>query len=117
VPDRLTEHGQHGAYQMLDAYLERPTRHAARLLDRLSEIWSIVSQSHSAAKIEILQATCRDDAIPQRAHVVGDGLPVAEPGSVEVGFCIAAPFDAQDMPNRASTEGVVRNLHWWHDEK
>lgn len=36
--DRLTEHGQHGgAFQMLDAYLERPTRHAAGLLDRLSE--------------------------------------------------------------------------------
>ena len=58
----------------------------------------------------ILPATRRDDAIPQRADVVGDGLPVAEPGSVEVRFCIAAPLDAQDMPNRASTDGMVRNF-------
>jgi hypothetical protein len=28
------------------------------------------------------------DAIPQRADVVGDGLPVAERASVEVRFCI-----------------------------
>ena len=41
-------------------------------------------------KIEILPATRRDDAIPQRADVVGDGLPVAGPGSLEVRSCIAA---------------------------
>ena len=33
-----------------------------------------------------------------------------KPGSLDVRKCIAAPLDAQDMPNRASTDGVVRNL-------
>ena len=29
---------------------------------------------------------------------------------LDVCFCIAAPLDAQDMPNQASTDGLVRNL-------
>jgi hypothetical protein len=29
---------------------------------------------------------------------------------VDVRKCIAAPLDAQDMPNRASTDGMVRNF-------
>ncbi len=44
---------------MLDAYLERPTRQAALLLERLSEIWSILSQAHSAAHLyEELSRKC-----------------------------------------------------------
>jgi hypothetical protein len=39
---------------------------------------------HRAAKMEILPASHRDDAIAQRAEVVGDGLPVADPEPVEV---------------------------------
>jgi hypothetical protein len=40
----------------------------------------------------------RDDAIPQRADVIGDGLPVAEPGSVEVRFCIIALVSRDNSP-------------------
>ena len=39
---------------------------------------------HRAAKIEILPAPHRDDAIPQRAEAIGDALPVADPEPVEV---------------------------------
>ena len=47
--------------RILDARrcLERPARHAAALLDRLSEIWSILSQAHSAAHLyEELSRKC-----------------------------------------------------------
>ena len=55
-----------GAIQMLDAYLERPTRHAARLLDLLSEIWSILSQAHAAAHLyEELSRKC-DSALAEQ---------------------------------------------------
>jgi|RhiMethySRZTD1v2_1073278.scaffolds.fasta_scaffold264168_4 hypothetical protein len=64
--DRLIEHGQRSAFQMLDAYPERPTRHAARLLDRLSEIWSILSQAYSAAHLyEELSRKC-DSALAEQ---------------------------------------------------
>jgi hypothetical protein len=42
--------------------------------------------------------------------MVSGDLPVADHGYVEDRSCIAAPLDAQDGPNRASTDGVVRNL-------
>jgi hypothetical protein len=55
-----------GAFQMLDTYRERPTRHAASLLDRLSEIWSILLQAHSAAHLyEELRSKC-DSALAEQ---------------------------------------------------
>jgi hypothetical protein len=51
---------------MLDACLKRPTRHAARLLDRISEIWSILSQAHSATHLyEELSRKC-DSALAEQ---------------------------------------------------
>src|SRR5262245_48059449 len=49
---------------------------------------------HRAAKVGIVPATRRDDAIPQRADVVGDGLPATEPGSVEIRKWIAGSGSA-----------------------
>lgn len=47
------------AGRISDALFGRPTRHAARLIDRLSEIWSILSQAHSAAHLyEELSRKC-----------------------------------------------------------
>ena len=51
---------------MLDACLERPTRRTAGLLDRLSEIWSILSHAYSAAQFyEELSHKC-DSALAQQ---------------------------------------------------
>lgn len=51
---------------MLDAHLERPTRHAAGLLDRLSEVWSILSQAYLAAHLyEELSRKC-DSALAEQ---------------------------------------------------
>jgi hypothetical protein len=82
---------------------------------------------HSAAKIEVLPATRRDDAIPQRADVVGDGLPVASPGSGEVRLCIGPGGGAaawtlchrtpdDPPPARSTTTGTGRHtvLHGVH---
>jgi hypothetical protein len=51
---------------MLDALIDSPTRQAARLLDRLSEVWSILSQAHSAARLyEELSRKC-DGALTEQ---------------------------------------------------
>ncbi len=70
---------------MLDTYLERTTRHAASLLDRLLEVWSILSQAHSAAHLyEELGRKCdsalagqglkRSDVLRAAYHELTKGL-------------------------------------------
>jgi hypothetical protein len=96
-----------------------------------------------AAKIESIPATRRDDAIPQQADVVEDGLPVTDRVSVKVRFCIIgsvgsrmaprnevrAPLTVAVIPKRppvgrrevpardfrSLTRGrLARPLTWWH---
>ena len=65
---------------------------------------------HQAAKIEILPATRRNDAMTQRADVVGNGLTVANRGAVEVGSCISAGIPA--MATALATVDVHRAGRW-----
>jgi hypothetical protein len=64
--DRLTEQAATGGILMLDTRLERPARHAAGLLDRLTEVWSILSQAVAAAHLyEELSRKC-DSALAEQ---------------------------------------------------
>lgn len=55
-----------GAFQMIDAIPVRHRRQASRLLDRLSEIWSILSHARSAAHLyEELSRKC-DSALAKQ---------------------------------------------------
>src|SRR5262245_6393541 len=67
-----------------------------------ADVGASADATHADAKIESLRAIRRHDAIPQRADVVGDGLPVVEPGSVEVRFCIAGSAIAAATAGRRS---------------
>src|SRR5262249_22687028 len=77
-----------GALQMLDVYIERPTRHAARLLDRLSEILSILSQAHSAAHF-YEELSRKGDSAPAEQGLKRSDVRCVAYNDLRKGFCLS----------------------------